>query len=391
MELTKKNKVIHVGQNEYGIFQLIEAKTFYDSSRLMEKNEANEVLKKQQFKEKPLPYTSVFSPSSLQNQKVIKAAKKGDIIILMKDGEEVGDIEVTKVYKVNENLQKSSIFSIYTHEKDANNGSYALAGKVRISKNSVIHLKNEIKNLREELNIKKVTALFYTADPFHRVHEHLLRVTMDKADLLIIFLIKSTAKDVLNYDLRKEVLEMVVKDYFPKRKVLIIPLSNTFIFSGHINSELECLIAHSFGATKLVIGQEHKTLGMYFEYNQAHTILDKYVHALNIEITIIPEYVYCNECTSIVSVKNCPHGQHHHIKYSSPTLKSLLKAGILPPSILMRKEVSAKFLTELFPKRFENIQQLYDRLFPNKGILEEHSEEDFYIELMKLYRTSSLI
>lgn len=390
MELTKKNKIVHIGQNELGIFQLIEAKTFYNSSKLMEKNEAIEVFKTKQFKDKPLPYTFVFTPSNLQNQKTIKSTKKGDVIALYKQNEQVGTIEVSEVYKTNTILRNSSIFSIYTQDKDANNGNYAVAGKVKIKDNSIINIKNEIKNLKAELNIKKITALFYTADPFHRVHEHLLRVTMDKADLVIIFLIKSTAKDVLNYDLRKEVLEMIVKNYFPKRKILIIPLSNTFIFSGHINSELECLIAHSFGANKLVIGQEHKTLGMYFESNQAHTILDKYINTLNIEITIIPEYVYCNECTSIVSVKNCPHGQHHHIRYSSETLKSLIKAGILPPTILMRKEVSAKFLTNLFPNRFANIQQIYDRLFPNKGILEEHSEEDFYIELMKLYKTSSL-
>ena len=47
-------------------------------------------------------------------------------------------------------------------------------------------------------------------------------------------------------------------------------------------------------------------------------------------------------------------------------------------------------LAELFPNRFENLQKIYDELFPNEGILETHSEKEFYEELMNLYQTSSL-
>jgi len=100
--------------------------------------------------------------------------------------------------------------------------------------------------------------------------------------------------------------------------------------------------------------------------------------------------VFCNECNTIVSTKTCPHGQHHHVRYHSKTLRTLLRSGILPPAILMRKEISALILSELFPKRFENLQQIYDELFPNQGILETNTYEDFYNELAKLYQTSSL-
>jgi len=63
---------------------------------------------------------------------------------------------------------------------------------------------------------------------------------------------------------------------------------------------------------------------------------------------------------------------------------------MMPPSILVRREVSASILSALFPDRFERLQELYDSLMPNDGLIEEHSEEDFYIKLMGLYQTSSL-
>jgi sulfate adenylyltransferase len=69
---------------------------------------------------------------------------------------------------------------------------------------------------------------------------------------------------------------------------------------------------------------------------------------------------------------------------------NLIQNGIVPPPILVRKEISAHILSSLFPKRFKNLQETYDMLMPSGGILEEKSEKDFYIKLIELYQTSSL-
>jgi sulfate adenylyltransferase len=63
---------------------------------------------------------------------------------------------------------------------------------------------------------------------------------------------------------------------------------------------------------------------------------------------------------------------------------------MMPPSVLVRREVSASVLSTLFPDRFVQLQELYDALMPNDGLMEEHNEEDFYINLMNLYQTTSL-
>ena len=83
-------------------------------------------------------------------------------------------------------------------------------------------------------------------------------------------------------------------------------------------------------------------------------------------------------------------GTHHHIKYRSEAILTLLKKGIIPPPIMMRKELTAIYLSALFPDRFENLQQLYYDLIPNDGIIEKVTEEEFYLKLIQLYQTTSM-
>jgi len=68
----------------------------------------------------------------------------------------------------------------------------------------------------------------------------------------------------------------------------------------------------------------------------------------------------------------------------------LIQSGIIPPTILLRKEVSASILSALYPNRFENLQDLYYSLMPDSGLIEEKSDEEFYLKLMKLYQTTAL-
>ncbi len=68
----------------------------------------------------------------------------------------------------------------------------------------------------------------------------------------------------------------------------------------------------------------------------------------------------------------------------------LIQSGLVPPPILVRKEVSASILASLFPDRFENLQELHYALVPGSGLLEKQSEEQFYRKLIELYQTSSL-
>lgn len=128
---------------------------------------------------------------------------------------------------------------------------------------------------------------------------------------------------------------------------------------------------------------------MFYDSNSNKSIIDKVV-GIDIEIQIASEYVYCDKCRTLVSKNTCPHGQHHQISYHANSILELLEMGILPPAVLIRTEISSFLLSKVLPDRFKNLEKLYYEIMPTGGLLEEHTEKDFYQDLMKLYQTTSL-
>ena len=180
-----------------------------------------------------------------------------------------------------------------------------------------------------------------------------------------------------------------VNNYLPKNRVIVVPLENSYIFGGHNEVILDAIVAQNYGCNRLVLGKNHSGVGMYYDHDSNRSIVDT-LTGFDIEVEMISEYAYCNICSTLVSSYTCPHGQHHHITYRSHTILELIKMGLMPPAVLVRKEISALILAEYFKGRMKNIEALYNDILPIDGLLEKHNEEDFYIQLMKLYQTTSL-
>ena len=392
---SRKNNTILINDEACGAFELIQNQIFSNFNRLMNEKEANEIYEKGSLNGEKILYSFVFTPFGKRNQEVLKNAKKGDKIELLKDNEIVGHIIADEIFKFDEAKKNKNIFhaneSIYTTQNLS--GEFAVSGEIKIYRQSLRYAKEQISKIKQEQNAQKITAIMLTAEPFNRAHERLIRMTIDKADLVLLFLLKSYDNDSglnMKFDLKRRVLEYFSQNYLPKNRLIIVPFESSNLFSSHLNPTLECVVARSLGADKLVVGQNHAGIGMFYDQNIAHTVLERYKNDLNLEIIVLPELVYCDECKTIVSTKTCPHGAHHHVKYHATTLKMLLKEGILPPTILMRRDISAMILSEIFPARFNNLQKLYNDLFPSNGLVERHTEREFYEALMKLYQTTSL-
>lgn len=392
MTSPRKNSIL-INDEAFGALDLIENQIFSKFNRLMNEKEANEVYETGFLGGEPMPYVFVFAPQGKRNQETIKNAQKGEKIELINSsGESVGHINVSGSFKFDETKSAQNIFRANETESARQCcGKLAISGEIKIYGSALEKVKERIVTVKKEQNAQKITAIMLTAEPFNRAHERLIRMTIDKADLVLLFLLKSHGADeVMSFALKKRVLEYFIQNYIPQNRLIIVPFENSSLFSSHLNPTLECIAAHRLGAHKLIVGQNHAGIGMFYDHNVAHTVLERYKNDLNLEIVVLPELVYCNECKTLVSTKTCPHGQHHHIKYHAQTLKTLLFSGILPPAILMRRDISAMVLSELFPNRFENIQKLCDDLFPNNGLLEKQTEREFYEKLMKLYQTTSL-
>ena len=392
MTSARKNSEISINTEVYGALELIKNKILSNFSALMDDEQIKEVAKKGYFNGEPMPYSFGFAPFGEVNQNIASKLHAGQRVNLNMDGKIVGHIDVAKVFKFDESMRAKNIFlaNEASNDKEINLGKYGISGKFELYDESMQESKKELNELIAESGAKKITAVFLTADPFNRAHERLVRMTIDKADLVVVFLIRTREERHIDYEIRKQVLDYFNQNYLPTKKVFVFALKNTTLFTSHANPTLECIAASRLGANKLVIGQNHSGIGMFFDHNEVHTILDIYKNDLNLDVIVLPELVYCNKCKTLVSTKSCPHGQHHQIKYHPDVIKELLFNGIMPPAILVRPEISALILSKLYVNRFKDIQKLCDDLFVNSGLLENKTDRDFYEELMKLYQTSSL-
>lgn len=393
--IRKNNRQLFLDKEFIATLALAKEGILHPVDKLMNKAEYEEVAQSGYYKGKPFPFPFIIAPAGEKNREILTTAYKGEPLDFIVDGKIKGTIIVDEVFEVDKKRRIEQIFGTY----DVSNpetltflkrlGDVAVCGEYELVFDDIKNVKAKIADAKEQLGAKNVSAIMINANPFHRAHERVMRITLEKCDMLVIFLLKPYKQDILSYDLRFKALQYFVDNYLPKNRVVIVPFENTYLFSSYKNAVLDAICASNFGCNKLILGQNHSGIGAYYDKNEMRSILNHYKD-LEIDVEIITEFVYCNECKTLVSTNTCPHGAHHHIKYHAESLLEILKAGMLPPAIFMRKDISALILSELFKKRFENIGKIYDAIFPNSGLLENHDEREFYLELMRLHQTTSL-
>ncbi|MEA1983348.1 MAG: sulfate adenylyltransferase [Campylobacterota bacterium] len=395
MTSSRKNKTLYIDQEAARALELVSDGLLYPVTGLMGKDESKEVLRTGLIDGKSFPFPFMLAPSGKRNEETIKSLEVGEEVTILCEDEEYATLRVDETFQIDTLERVKHIYGTadLTHPgvmaTRKRLGAWAISGKYEIINKAPNINKINIQNAQAQIDAKHTTAIVMAANPLHRGHERLIRQTLESTDLLVIFLLKPYDTTNLNYDLRYEALDYFINNFLPKNRVIIVPLENSYIFAGYNEIIIDSIVAKNYGCDRLTIGRNHAGLGMFYDANSNKSIVDKVV-GIDIEIHVASEYVYCDQCTTLVSKNTCPHGQHHQISYHADSILALLEAGILPPAVLMRKEISAFLLSKLYPNRFKSLEKLYYDTFAAKGLLEEHSEKDFYLELMKLYQTTSL-
>lgn len=383
MRSQRKNKAIILKRSDFEIFCLIKEGLLGACTHLMSKKEVD-VLKNNHNNLEGCFYPYVLSYCASQN--ALRYIEIGDSVDLICDKKVVGALTISDKFKDN-----SCMESIFSSQSCDIGERVFLGGEFELFSSHIKHKKEEFLKLKKDLNAQVITALVMSLDPLHRGHEHILRWSIDKADLVVIFLIESYEPSGFDFELKLAYTKEFINKYIPKERVFIFELKNIDIFHAHLNPMLEASIASALGCTKLVVGQTHTGLGTYYDANRPYTMLDDCMKEYSLQVIVLPELVYCEECTALVSTKSCPHGAHHHLKFNARALKQLLKLGIIPPPVFMRREISISILEKLFPKRFESLKNLYNELFTTYGIIEEKSDKEFYEELLRIYELKYIV
>ena len=395
MTSSRKNKTIFIDQEAASALSLVKEGLLYPVTHLMNEKESNDVLTTGLVDGKSFPFPFILAPSGKKNEEIIQELQAGEEVLILCNGEAYATLIVEEVYKIDPKERVKHIYGTddLTHPGVMATikrlGSWAVCGEYELINKQPNECKQTIQKAKDAVNAHHVTSIVMGANPLHRAHERLIRQTLDTTDLLVIFLLKPYDNANLSFDVRKEALEYFINNYLPKNRVVIVPLENSYIFAGYNEIIIDAIVAKNYGCHRLTIGRNHAGLGMFYDCNSNKSIVDKVV-GIDIEITVASEYVYCDQCRTLVSKETCPHGQHHQISYHADSILEILEYGLLPPAVLIRKEISSFILSKLYPNRFKNLEKLYYDTFPVSGLLEEHTERDFYLQLMKLYQTTSL-
>ena len=395
MASSRKNRALYIDAEAVSALALLKMGMLHPVTQLMNEQQCKEVLNTGLFNGKTFPFPLILSPSGKVNETILTSVQKGEILDLVSDGQIVGELCVDEVFQID---PKERLRQIYGTEDISHPGvsatfkrlgKYAICGDYSIDLSSVQSVQSKINEAKLEIGAKHTTAIFMAANPLHRAHERLIRQSLERTDLIVIFLLKPYNNANLSYNLRYQTVEYFIQNFLPRGRVVVVPLESSYIFAGCNEVILDAIVAKNYGCDRLMIGQNHAGIGMYYDHNANKSIVDRLV-GIDIEVGVSSEYVYCNQCKTLVSVQTCPHGHHHHISYHAESILELMQQGLLPPAVLVRKEISAMIVSSLYPNRFKNLAKLYYDIMPVNGLLEEHSEKDFYVELMRLYQTTSL-
>ena len=391
----KNNKALRIDTEALSTLALVQEGLLAPVTGLMGEAEAREVDRSRSYQGVPFPFSFILAPRGKRNREILESLKAGETVDLICQEKRVGELTVEEVYPID---PIERVIRIYgsgdpTHPGVKNTigrlGDLAVSGPYRVDYPLIRDTINRVQQMIRRTGARKISAMMLAANPLNRAHERMIRETLGHTDLMVLFLRKPFTDEGLRYDIRLNALNLFIDNFLPRNKVLVIPFENTYIFAGYNELILDALLAKNYGCDELVIGKNHAGLGLYYDQNRLSSIFDT-LDNVGIDITTMDEYVYCDTCRTLVSTQTCPHGQHHHIHYHSDSIMTLIKNGLLPPTILVRKEISANIVAALFPGRFRNLQETYYSLMPSSGLLEPQSDEQFYTKLMELYQTSSL-
>lgn len=388
-------KQLYIDQEALATLSLLKEGLLAPVDKLMNKKEFEEVNKTKQYKGVTFPFPLILAPSGKRNEKVLKSLTIGEKLTLVCEGKICGILTCEDVFQIDKDERVRLIYGTNnpSHPGVVNTyqrlGKFAVSGDFSVEFDDIKAHKKQITQAINEVNAKSISAFMLSGKPFHRVHERLLRTALVKNDLIVIFLLKPYNDDGLSFQTRYKCLQHFCENYLPREKVVLVPLENTYIFGGFNEIILNALVAKNYGCTELLIGKDKAGLGAFYDQSEFSTILDD-IEGIDIDIDIMSSFVYCEKCSTLVSTNACPHGAHHHIHYHSESIMELFNLGIIPPAILMRKEISSIILSDMYPNRNEKLAQIHQQLSPNSGIIDDFETADFYESLMELYQTSSL-
>jgi sulfate adenylyltransferase len=296
------------------------------------------------------------------NEELAKKVKDSSQIALRNNGQIFGVMQIGDLYKFDKTESAKSVFqtddpSHPGFNKFVTMQDILIAGEVKIvntqpNNKFVDKFRLTPAESRKEIEDQgwRSAVAFQTRNVPHVAHEMLQKAALNIYDGL--FINPLIGKKKIG-DFKDEVIlnsyTVLIDNYYPKSRIIFSTLHTEMKYAGPREAIHHAIMRQNFGCSHIIIGRDHAGVGNYYSPFAAHDIFKDYPE-LEIEPIFFPAFYFCKKCQCYVNERTCPHDLDYREELSGTKMRKMFSSGELPPSHLMRPEISKVILS--YPRPF---------------------------------------
>jgi sulfate adenylyltransferase len=339
--------ILQVNQRQYLELRNIGIGSFAPLNGFMDEVEFSSVVESMRLPDGqvfPLPVTLDIAADQA------KRLGKAEMVTLVFQGQEVGTLTPTSVYKCDKAVVAAQVFGTDDVAHPGVNhlmrmGDYFLGGPVKLLEYAVMEFSQyDLTPAQTRALFRKngwdTVVGFQTRNVPHRAHEYLLRLALEQADGLFIQPLVGIKKRG-DYTARAilEGYEELIDGFLPKKRIQLGVLSATMRYAGPREAVFHAIIRRNYGCTHFIVGRDHAGVGDYYGKYEAHEMTRKFYGDLGIDILRFAGPFHCSTCGGIVTERTCPHDPDSTEQISGTDVRSMLSGDKPVPADFMRPEV----------------------------------------------------